>query len=184
MSRICLKQRQLQYLIISANRYENLESCDTNSYTTIDIADTDYNGEAINNHVPKNKFDRNYHIIVHRRKQFVVNQHPEIQTVFSKLLFVPCKSSYKDATNRIKFHKRNISIFIDSIPKGIRWNEFNSYVKFGKAKPFGFPGANSKQLSSYIDMNLENSNSDTVIGHAGINDLLNGSNVPRIDGLI
>ena len=33
-------------------------------------------------------------------------------------------------------------------------------------------------------MNLENSNSDTVIIHVGINDLLNGSNEPQIDSLI
>ena len=49
---------------------------------------------------------------------------------------------------------------------------------------FWFPGANSNQLSSSIDVNLENSNSDTVIIHVGINDLLNGSNEPQIDSLI
>ena len=107
------------YSILSANCYQNLEAYDTNSYTTIDIADTDYNREAINNHVAKNTFDQNHCNIVHRWKQDVVNQHPENETVFSKLLVVPGKSSYKDATNRIKFHERNISIFIDSIPKGI-----------------------------------------------------------------
>ena len=108
------------YSILSANCYQNLEAYDTNSYTTNDIADTDYNREAINNHVAKNTFDQNHRNIVHRRKQVAVNQHPENETVFSKLLVVPGKSSYKDATNRIKFHERNISIFIDSIPKGIR----------------------------------------------------------------
>ena len=35
-----------------------------------------------------------------------------------------------------------------------------------------------------IDVNLENSNSDTVIIHVGINDILNGSNEPQIDNLI
>ena len=57
-------------------------------------------------------------------------------------------------------------------------------MKFGKARFFGFPVVNSKQLSSYIDVNLQSSNSDTVIIHAGINDLLNGSNEPQIDSLI
>ena len=33
-------------------------------------------------------------------------------------------------------------------------------------------------------MNLEKSNSDTVIIHVGSNDLLNGSNEPQIDSLI
>ena len=44
--------------------------------------------------------------------------------------------------------------------------------------------ANSKQLSSYIDVNPENSNSDTVIIDVGINDLLNDTNEPRIGTLI
>lgn len=60
----------------------------------------------------------------------------------------------------------------------------NSYVKFGKARLFGFPGANSKQLSIYIDVNLESSNSDAVITYVGINDPLNGSNKPQIDTVI
>ena len=70
------------------------------------------------------------------------------------------------------------------MPKGRRWKEFNNYVKFDKARFFGFPGANSKQLSIYIDVNHENSSSDTVIIYVGINDPLNGSNEPQIDSLI
>ena len=132
--------------------------------------------ETINN--------QNHQNIVHRRKQVVVNQHPENQTVFNRLPVVPGKSSYKDTADRRKFQERNISIFSDSIPKGIRCKEFNSYVKFAKARFFGFPGGNSKQLSSYIDVNLENSNSDTNIIHVGINDVLNGSNEPQIDSLV
>ena len=96
---------------------------------------------------------------------------------------VPGKSSYKDATHRNKFHEKDISIFSDSIPKGIRWREINSYVKFGIERPFGFPGANSKQLSRYINLN-ENSNSDTVIIKVVINVLWNGSNELQNDDLI
>ena len=33
-------------------------------------------------------------------------------------------------------------------------------------------------------MNLENNNSDTVITHVGVNDLLKGTNEPQIDSLI
>ena len=132
----------------------------------------------------KNKFNQNHQNIVHRLEQVVVNQHPENQTVFNRLPVVPGKSSYKDTAGRKKFQEINISIFSDIIPKGIRQKEFNSYVKFGKGRFFDFPGANAKQLSSYIDVNLENSNSDTVIIHVGINDLLNGSNEPQIDNLI
>ena len=86
--------------------------------------------------------------------------------------------------DRSKFHERNISIFRDSIPKELRWKELNSSLKFGKARLSGFPGANTKQLSSYTDVNLENINYNTEVIHVGINDLLNESNEPQIDSLI
>ena len=86
----------------------------------------------------KNKCNPNHQNIVHRRKQVVVNQYPENQTVFNRLPVVPGKSSFKGTADRKKFHERNISTFSNSIPKGIRWKEFDSYVKFGKAKCFGF----------------------------------------------
>ena len=68
--------------------------------------------------------------------------------------------------------------------RGSDRKEFNSYGKFGKARFCGFPGANLKQLSSYIDVNLENSNSDTLLIHVAIYDLLNGNNEPQIDSII
>ena len=61
------------YNIFSPNRYENLEANDTNSNTTIDITDTDYSRETINNHMATNKFNPNHQNIVHRRKQVAVN---------------------------------------------------------------------------------------------------------------
>ena len=88
--------------IFSPNRYENLEADDTNSNTTIDITNTDYNRETTNNHMAKNKFNQNHENIVHRRKQVAVNQHPENQTVFNRLPVVPGKSSYKDTVDRKK----------------------------------------------------------------------------------
>ena len=83
-----------------------------------------------------------------------------------------------------KFHEREISVSSNSIAKRIEWKEFNSWIKFSKTRLFGFPVANSKQLSSYTDVSLENSNSDTVVIDVGINDLLNDTNEPRIDTLI
>ena len=108
----------MQYL--SPNLYKNLEARDTNRNATIEITDTDYNRETINNNMAKNKFNQNHENIADRRKQVVVNQHPENQTVFNRLPVYPGKSSYKDAADRKKFDERNISIFSDNIPKGIR----------------------------------------------------------------
>ena len=70
---------------------KNIEAHVTNSSNTIDITSIDYNRETIHNHVAKNKFDHDHQNVVHRRKQFVVNQHPENQTVFNRLPVVPGK---------------------------------------------------------------------------------------------
>lgn len=87
------------------NRYETSEVQNTNSDTTVDITNTDYNGETVNNHLTKNKFDQNYYNIVCRWGQVLSNQHPENQTNFSRFPVVPGKLSYTDATkNRDKFH--------------------------------------------------------------------------------
>ena len=40
--------------------------------------------------------------------------------------------------------QRNILIFTDSIPTGIRMRELNSFTKNGKTKIVSFPGATSK----------------------------------------
>ena len=64
--------------IFSPNRYKNLEADDTNSNTTIDITDTDYNRESVNNHMATNRFNQNHQNIIHRRKQVVLNQLPVV----------------------------------------------------------------------------------------------------------
>ena len=63
----------------------------------------------------------------------------------------------------------------------IRRKEFNRCAKFAKGRLFGVQEQNSELLSSYIVVNLESSNSNAVKTHIGINDVLNGSNVPKID---
>ena len=66
----------------------------------------------------KNKFDQNHLNIVRRRKQVVVIQQPENQTVLNTLAVVPGRSSYKATADRKKFHERDITIFSDSESDG------------------------------------------------------------------
>ena len=54
------------------------------------------------------------------------------------------------------------------------WNSITT-LSLVRQDFFGLPGANSKQLPSYINVKLENSNSDTVIIHDG-NPKLENSN--------
>ena len=100
---------------------------------------------------------------VKRRPPVVVNQNPEKRTV-------PGESLYSEAV-KSKPNNQNIKIFSDSIAKGIRIRQLNQFVKSGNARIHSFPGANSKQLLHYLDVNLDNK-TDTVILHIGVNDLL------------
>ena len=65
----------------------------------------------------------------------------------------------------------NIKIFSNSITKGIRARQFSQTVKTENGRIHSFPGATSKQLLHYLDVNLEGT-TDTVILHIGINNLL------------
>ena len=78
----------------------------------------------------------------------------------------------------------NTLIFTDSIPKGIRMNDFNKLIKNRKAKTLNFPGASSRQLLHYMDVHLEGIQVDTVKIHIGVNNLLNYSNQSRTDSLM
>ena len=72
-----------------------------------------------------------------------------------------------------------IGIFSDSIAKGnIRVKQFKQFVKTGNARIHSFPGATSRRLLHYLDVNLD-STTDTVILHTGISDLLNDISIDK-----
>ena len=50
---------------------------------------------------------------------------------------------------------------------------FNKALKIGKVKHLPFPETTSKQLLQYLDVNLKMYTPETVLIHAGINDVLN-----------
>ena len=82
--------------------------------------------------------------------------------------------------NNPKSGGRNIKVFCDGIPKGIRIKELKERINNGNARLHSFPGATSEQLLHYLDVNLDTS-TDTVLIHIGINDILNAiSNVNRL----
>ena len=76
-----------------------------------------------------------------------------------------------------------IVIFTDSIPKGIRYYEFNKHINRGSAKFKIFPGLKSNELLHYIEPTLQEETYDAAIIHVGVNDMING-NQEKIDALI
>ena len=74
-------------------------------------------------------------------------------------------------------------IFTDSIPKGIRIREFNSFIKNGKTKMVPSPGATSNEILHYLVVHLTNSSADAVILHVEVNDLLEDNSQLKIENL-
>ena len=62
----------------------------------------------------------------------------------------------------------NIKIFSNNIPKGFRMRDFNKFVRVGKAKLQRFPGATSNQLLHYLDVNIQDNNTESIILHVGV----------------
>ena len=82
-----------------------------------------------------------------RKPSVVVNDYPENQNSHGRK-----SSSYEG-----KFLKREkqIVIFGDSIPRGIRLHEFNYWLHKGYAQLKSFPGGMSKKLLYYVKPTLK-----------------------------
>ena len=77
--------------------------------------------------------------------------------------------------------QRNILIFTESIPKGIRIRELNSFTTNGKTKMVSLLGTTSKEILHYLDVYLTNSSADTIILHIRVNDLLEDNSQLKIE---
>ena len=58
--------------------------------------------------------------------------------------------------------------------------ELNRWVRKGNARLFRFPGATSKRLFHYLNVNKDHIN-DRVILHIGINDIRNDTSILNIE---
>ena len=50
--------------------------------------------------------------------------------------------------------------------------DFNKFVRVEKAKLQCFPGATSNQLLHYLDVNLQDNNTESLMLHVRVNDVL------------
>ena len=116
----------------------------------------------------------NLNISNNKRPQVVINQHPERQNDFNKPV------SHVENGSRIS----KITILSDSIPKGIRFKEFNNHIHNGYAKFKVFPGATISNLNYYAKPTLDEEKPDVVTIHVGINNLLNESPNQSTDKIV
>ena len=94
-----------------------------------------------------------------------MNNYPENQHSYGR--------KFSASESKFSKRKKQIVIFSDSIPRGIRLSEFNYLLQkfYGQLK--SFPGGTSKELLYYVEPTLKNKKIDDALLHVGVNDLLN-----------
>ena len=118
-----------------------------------------------------------------KRYSFVINQYPEKQHTFSQRKTPNKKQNEASRKPQIR-NKEKIIVFGDSIPKGIKLDEFNQNLRNSVAKFQFFPGATSRKLLHYVDPTLEEENFKSAVIHVGTNDLMNNYDSKTGDALI
>ena len=170
--------------ILSPNHYQLLEPSSENFEL---VSENFQNTYALRlpgneNELHRNKNALNSQNTGSKGPSVVINKYPERQTDFSRPPVIPGTKLFSEASQPSK-GQRNILIFTDSIPKGIRIGEFNSFIKNGKTKMVSFPGATSNEILHYLDVHLTNSSADAVILHVGVNDTLEDNSQLKIENL-
>ena len=90
----------------------------------------------------------------------VIKKYPEMQADFPRPPVVPGTKLFIEAFLLSK-SQRNLLIFTNSIPKGIRIRELKSFIKNSKTKMVPFTGIKSKEILYYLDVHLTNSSADS-----------------------
>lgn len=115
-------------------------------------------------------------------KARVINQNkPSCQ---NNLPIVPGKQTYRNAAIQKSKLPAKILILSDSFARGIKIFEFNRYIKYDRANLSTFPGATSQHLLHCLDIHLECRNTETVITHVGVNDIINDNSQYNIEKCI
>ena len=100
-----------------------------------------------------------------RRSSVVVNNYPDNQYSYGK--------KFSASESKFSKRKKQIVIFSNSIPRGIRLREVNYWLHKGFAQLKSFPGGTSKELLYYVELTLKNKKFGDASLHVGVNDLLN-----------
>ena len=114
---------------------------------------------------------------------------PTINDVRSKLPTAPTEeqspiqninSTYSKA---VIPKKKNIALFSESIPRGMKLKHLNSQVKEGRTHLTVFLSVKDNQLNHYIVPTLEEFDYDCAIIHVGINDMLPSKDMSELKDL-
>ena len=122
-------------------------------------------------------------------QQNIHKMSPAINDVRSKLPAAPTeKQSHIQDINSIYSNavipkKKNIALFSDSIPRGMKIKRLKSWRKEGRIHLKAFPGVKVNQLNHYDVPTLEEFDYDCTIIHVRINDILRSKDMSELKDL-
>ena len=94
------------------------------------------------------------------------------------------RRKFSASENKFSKRKKQIVLFGDSIPRGIRLHEFNYWLHKDHAQSKSFPGGTSKELLYYVEPTLKSKKFDTTLLHVGVNELLNDESQDSVQNLL
>ena len=97
------------------------------------VITNDVNDNGLSNNTNSDQVLRSHQKLPFKRPQVVVNNYPESQKTFARLLVIPGKDKFCE-TVKGRPEPANTLIFTDSIPKGMRMNDFTKLIKTEKLK--------------------------------------------------
>ena len=110
-----------------------------------------------------------------QRPSVVINNYPENQHSYGR--------KFSASESKFSKRKKQIVIFSDCIPRGIRLREFNYWLHKGYAQLKSFPGGTSKELPYFVEPTLKNKKINDALLHVGVNDLLNDERQDSVQNL-
>ena len=105
-----------------------------------------------------------------------MNNYPENQHSYGR--------KFSASESKFSKRKKQIVIFSDSIPRGIRLREFNYWLHKVYAQLKSFPGGTSKELLYYVEPTLKSKKFDDALLHVGVNDLLSDESRGSVQNLL
>jgi lysophospholipase L1-like esterase len=159
-----------EFSLATANRFNALqdESTPLDDYLPVSNGD---NSRSVNGTSPKLITEA----IRAKRPNPVVSAFPERNITFRRGNTVPGNSTYSEVVKNIK----RVTVFSDSIARGIRKREFNSFLKSHSANFHAFPGTTARQLAYHMIPYISEEAPDVAILHVGTNNLSPGLNKPQ-----
>ena len=112
----------------------------------------------------------------HQRARISNQTAPPKQIHTNQLHTGPAQSQYGSYKDAVFPSSKNVALFCDSIPIGMRMKELNKHINGGRLHLKAISGAKANQLNRHVMTFLDDDEYDSAIIHVGVNDIIKCKN--------